>query len=420
MKKVLVITYYWPPAGGPGVQRVLKFCKYLPEFGWRPTVLTVASGEYPNTDPSLSSDVRSDIGVFRTKSIELYGLFRRLTGRSRIPVFQLSREENEPLMARIGRWVRLNMVVPDARVGWYWSGVKKGREIVRAGDISAIFSSGPPHSLHLIARAVSAGEIPWVADFRDPWTDRYYYEENERWWLASAVDRLLERKTLNSASAVTTVSPGVAELLKASCDDPGKVAVVYNGYDSLDFDFSYELHSDRTVRITHVGSLTKSQCPSVLLQALQRLREDRPDMSFQLNLIGSAHAKIHGELEARNMDTIAKHHGYLPHSEALRKMAESDFLFLVVPNTPQNRGIITGKLFEYMRSGTPIIVIGPSRCDAVTLVKETNSGFGVDYEDVDSLTAILVSRPHLNQKNIRDYDRRELTRKLAAKLDEIV
>ena len=194
MKKVLVISYYWPPSGGPGVQRVLKFCKYLPKFGWEPIVLTVKNGEFPSLDESLIIEAQS-IRVHYAGALSPYALFKVFSNSKRIQTHQLSAQTNEPIFKRFARWVRYNMVVPDGRIGWYPGAVRLGLNILESEDIDLIFSSGPPHTSHLIARKLSENSgLKWTADFRDPWTDRFYYVESPRNRLIRWFDRILEKK----------------------------------------------------------------------------------------------------------------------------------------------------------------------------------------------------------------------------------
>ena len=197
MKKVLIITYYWPPSGGPGVQRVLKFCKYLPKYGWQPVILTVKDGEYPARDETLLSE-SIDMETHLSDAFSFYSIFNWITGNNSIPTHQLSKSKDDTLFTKFARWIRYNLVIPDGRIGWYSGAVKKGKELLDSQKFDLIFSSGPPHSVHLIGRKLAkVSHVKWVADFRDPWTDRFYYLENPRNSLTTWIDGLLEKKVLN-------------------------------------------------------------------------------------------------------------------------------------------------------------------------------------------------------------------------------
>ncbi|MCK4715587.1 MAG: glycosyltransferase, partial [Candidatus Marinimicrobia bacterium] len=216
MKKVLIITYYWPPAGGPGVQRVLKFAKYLPEFGWQPIILTVKNGEYPAIDNSLQKEIPANCKVYNTFSIEPNFVYKKFTGMGsdeKIPTAVLA-AENTNWKKRLANWIRLNLFIPDAKIGWIPFAVRKGKKIIKAEKPDIIFSSSPPPTVHLIARKLAKWSgIKWVADFRDPWTDIYHYNDVKRSAWSLNRDKDKEKEIVTSADEIITVSQNVAELL---------------------------------------------------------------------------------------------------------------------------------------------------------------------------------------------------------------
>ncbi|MFA7711597.1 MAG: group 1 glycosyl transferase, partial [Candidatus Neomarinimicrobiota bacterium] len=218
MKKVLLITYYWPPAGGPGVQRVLKFAKYLPEFGWEPVILTVENGNYPAIDESLCNETPGGIQVYRTHTFEPFKTFKKITGKNTdqpIPTYILNQDAKDNWSARFGKWVRVNIFLPDARVGWIPFARKIGKEIVRAEDISVVFSSSPPHSLQFIGRYISRRTgCRWIADLRDPWTEAFWQRDIKALRPARFINRLLEKTILNAADELITVSDSLANILR--------------------------------------------------------------------------------------------------------------------------------------------------------------------------------------------------------------
>src|SRR5690606_13755203 len=201
LKKVLIITYYWPPAGGSGVQRVLKFAKYLPEFGWEPVILTVENGEYPALDSSFEDDIPKGMKVYKTKALEPFHVYKALTGQSRDSKIDTNilKSESENLREKISKWIRLNIFIPDARIGWMAYAVRQGMEIIENENISLIISTSPPQSLQLSAmRIARKSKKPWVADFRDPWTSIAYYQKSKRFALTKKLDHYLEKKVLQS------------------------------------------------------------------------------------------------------------------------------------------------------------------------------------------------------------------------------
>ena len=418
-KKVLIITYYWPPAGGPGVQRVLKFVKYLPQFGWEPIILTVKDGEYQAVDESLESDIIETLKVFKTRVIGLYSLYKKFTGRKTIPTHQLSGGKNDSLFSRLSRWIRLNIILPDGRIGWYPFAVAGGRKIIENEKVDLIFSSGPPHSLHLIARSLAKKySIPWVADFRDPWTERFYYEENVRSFFAKKVDLYLEKNILTHANRITTVSSGLKTLLEQKVN-PLKIEVIYNGYDETDFKTSPIEKTDNSTIISSIGTLSRTQTPNVLFKAIEELRNEGLTKSIYLHFAGTIHSAIRDDINDRyHLNDITTYHGYLSHTDAIEMMRNSDFLMLVVPKTKNNVGIITGKLFEYLRAATPIILIGPLDSDAAKILHETQTGFIIGYDNVSEIKNILLNPPQLVPVNIDRYTRENLTKQLSDVFNE--
>jgi glycosyltransferase involved in cell wall biosynthesis len=419
LRNVLVITYYWPPSGGPGVQRILKFCKYLPEFGWNPIVLTVANGEFQVIDRTLAKEINPGWKIYQSRTFEPFKIFKWLTGKKEIPTFQLSKSRNDNIAIRISRWTRYNLVVPDARVGWYLSAIRKCVEIMSQNKIDLIFSSGPPHSVHLITMHIAKRGVTWVADFRDPWIERFYYQENRRWFLAEKLDAHFEKKVLRVADRITTASPGIKALLykKVRTD---KIKVIYNGYDEPDFKSTFIRYNRDSVIISYIGTLSKSQVPDAFFQAIAELKLINNSPKLRLKFIGNVHSSLKEKLKNKyRLLNITTYYGYVPHSLALQFMQNSDFLLLVIPRTKHNTGIVPGKLFEYIRSMRPIILIGPLDSDAARIIQETKTGIVFDYHDVNSIQKFLLNPPKMSPINIDRYSRRHSTEILAQLFKDI-
>ncbi len=412
-RRVLIISYYWPPAGGPGVQRILKFAKYLPEFGLDPIILTVNSGEYQAHDNSLSNAIRSDQKVYKTVAVGLYGLFKRVTRKKEIATHQLSGSSNDSLFSRLSRWIRLNLVLPDGRIGWYPFAVRKGREIIEKEGIDLIFTSGPPHSVHLIGRSLAKNSsLPWVADFRDPWSERFYYEENKRSLLAQKIELTMEKSVLNNASAITAASPGFIDLLLSKSENTENGQVITNGYDQDDFAETTEKSSSAAITILHIGNLSKSQLPKALFKVLQ-IKSDQSQDKYRLRLIGSVHPDIRQSVTDHGLDNMVEYGPYLEHDLAVKEMQQADFVFTVIPNTANNTGIIPGKIFEYLKSATAIILIGPPDCDAANIITAAGGGKLFDYDSTDKLAEYISQQRTFKVGEIEKYSRLALTEKLS-------
>ena len=411
LKKILVITYYWPLSGGPGVQRVLKYCKYFPKYGWEPIILTVSDGDFPVLDESLGLEVEN-FKVFKTKSFSFHKLFNFLNKKSNTPTFQLSSSDKDSLFVRFSRWIRLNIIIPDGRIGWLPGAVKKGNSIISQHKIDAIFSSAPPYTAHLIAKRLSlSNKIPWVADFRDPWTDRFYNYENKRWWLTQKLDKYLEHSVIKNADKCITVSTTISKYYKKPFE------VIHNGYDEDDFSNIVPC-KNKNIVISYLGTMTKSQNPKRFFEVISKLDIDQ--IKYQIDLIGNIHPDIQEYIMEKGYDRFVSLKPYVNHQEAIQKMVNSNFLLLVIPNTKKNKGIVTGKLFEYMRSMTKIIMIGPKNCDAATIISDTNSGRCFDFGDRERIVKYLNSSSYTQTKNYEKYSRDKLASKLSELFEEVV
>lgn len=428
MKKVLVITYYWPPSGGPGVQRVLKFIKYFPEFGWEPIVLTVDKGNYPSIDESLVHEIPSACKVYKTKAFEPFDLYKTLSGKTKnesIPTFVLNKSESDSIFDKAVKWMRANVFVPDAKTGWINYIIKEGQRIIEKEKPDLIFSSSPPHSLQIGAmKLAQKTKLRWAADFRDPWCDAFWQKDIPRTKYAKTKDQKYEQSVLSSADAIITVSDSIAEDFKRKAAH--NFYVIPNGFDTDDFIFEKEKNKKFT--ITYTGTLAESQKIDNLLKALPGL-EGKIKNEFQFNLFGTFHPSILKTIRESNLPDIINIYPDVPHKDVIKIMLNSDVLLLVIPDAPNNKGILTGKIFEYMAAcghaaRNFILGIGPIDGDAAKILIETNCGQMFGYND-DLLAVILDqynkfisgSKLKINaalpqEEALTKYSRRNLTRQL--------
>ena len=391
LPRVLVVTYYFPPAGGPGVQRVLKTVRYLREAGFEPVVLTVDDGAFPSRDPGLAADVPDGVEVIRTRAPDPLALYGRWTGRG-VPTGAV---EGRGARARLALWVRANMFLPDARVGWVPFARHAGRmrlaEAARRVDpFAAVLTSGPPHSVHLVGRRLQRTGVPWLADFRDPWTAINFYGDLPMSRPARALDRFLERRVLRQADAVTTVSPTWARLLERQGGlAPGSVAVVHNGVDEADLGAARDVAVRRDAFVlAHVGSLYATRDPSAVWEAVGRLRAAGGVERLVVRLVGRTDEAVLRSARATGAPVEAV--PYVSHSEAVREQARAALLLLSVEPFPADRGMVTGKLYEYLASGRPVLGVGPADGDAAALLAETDGGAMFARDDVDGVAAELA------------------------------
>ena len=432
-KRVLVITYYWPPAAGPGVQRFLKFCKYLRDFDWEPIVLTVENGSYSSTDNSLEKDIPTGTKVYKTKTFEPFQVYNSLRGQKGkgIPVSLMGIKEDKRFIQKLSILIRANFFVPDARKGWRPFAVKKAKKLINQYSINAIVTTGPPQSTHLIGRELKKEfGIPWIADFRDPWTTVFYNKFFPRTKKAQKKDKKLEDAVLSECDAITVVSNGLAKEFE---DRASKIEVIYNGFDEADIPDKKQINTD-TFSLEYIGNLKPNQNVEALYEAISELKNENAAFSedFKLNFTGNVDAYLLEEMcVSYGLKSIVKVLPYVPHQEAVNRMVKSNILLFIIPRAENNRLIITGKLFEYMASATPMLSIGPIDGDASLLIKEGKRGTMLDYADKDGIKALLIQRYLLwkeqNGKKtfhvedgLKQFSRRELTRKLSNVLNSAI
>jgi glycosyltransferase involved in cell wall biosynthesis len=375
VKKVLIITYYWPPAGGPGVQRWLKMVKYLPEAGVEPVVLTVEESyaAYPVMDPSFLAEVAGSIKVVRTKSFEPLRIYGKIFGQKKVPYSGFSNVDTETVGSKLSRWVRGNLFIPDARKGWNRFALPEARKILKREEINAVVTTGPPHSTHLIGLALKS-EFPaltWIADFRDPWTDIYYYDALLHTPKSRERDASLELQVLESADQVLAVCPSNVDLLAAKLppERREKIKLVTNGYDEEDFQGIERATRKGKLEIGYTGTLAPMYDVYPILQILATL-----DIPWQLTIAGSITPEINKMAEELKIDKHISFLGHVSHRESLELLRRSNVLLHIMPNTPKSMMGTTGKLYEYIGSGTPIINFGPVEGDSAMFIESANAG----------------------------------------------
>ena len=434
MRRALIITYYFPPAGGSGVQRTLKFVKYLREFGWEPVVLTARNADYPAYDQTLAEEIPAGTPVYRAPLFEPYRLYRRFTGKAADAATDIATLTQDPasrarLSERISEWIRASLFIPDARIGWRLPAVALGRRIIARENIQVIFSSAPPYTTHLIGRRLKQiSGLPWVADFRDSWIG----------WLstppwrpapARALERRMEAAVLRQADRLLTVSTGVREDLLSrhpeSSDDRWRL--LPNGFDAADFAGIQPLARSSGFTLIYTGSMYGNRNPRFLLRALEELAaRGNPQIErLQVQLIGRVDGAILRDIAASPVHHLFTHVPYVTHRESLARLLAADAALLLIDAAPANRGIVTGKIFEYIGAGLPILALAPEG-DAARLIREHQLGLSVPPEDVTAIAAALcqllegrISRRAADHSAARLFERREQTRQLAALFDEL-
>lgn len=435
MKRVLIITYYWPPSGGSGVQRWLKMSKYLPEYGWQPVIYTTENAEYPIIDHSLEKDVAPNIEVIRRPITEPYSAYKKFLGINKDETVKMGfiqeKEKDKNWKSDLSLWVRGNFFIPDARCGWVKPSVKYLKEYLNEHPVDAIISTGPPHSMHLIAmRLKEELGLPWIADFRDPWTEIDYYNDLHLTAWADRKHHRLEREVLTKADKVVTVAPDGARRLGRLGNR--NVRTIYNGFDRDD-DAQTPVDLSEQFTITYLGVLSKIQNPSNLWQAMAELiKEDSGfDESLRINMIGQIDSAVVSSINENGLTQHVAYSPYMPHDQvsAVHRSSTLLLLLLMPDSEPRAKGLLTGKLFEYMASGRPILCIGPEDGDAARILKETGAGQTVSFEDKEKMKTILEdchqkylsqNLPNNTNPAVEQYSRMNMSEKYAMLLNHSI
>ncbi|MDP4281562.1 MAG: glycosyltransferase family 4 protein [Bacteroidota bacterium] len=431
MKKVLVITYYWPPSGGAGVQRWLKFIKYFRDFGWEPIVYTPSNPEFPDSDNSLLNDIPDGIEIIRHKIWEPYQVYKKFSGKKKEDKIQaafLSEKRTNPITESISVWIRGNLFIPDARKFWIKPSVRFLKKKLAGKNIDLIISSGPPHTTHRIALKISRylGK-PWLADFRDPWTGIDFYKDLKLTRWADRKHHRMEREVLRKAEAVTVISPTMAEDFNKIY--PRKYEVITNGYDPEDISISETPEPDEKFSLAYIGTLTATRNLPVLWNVLGKLVRENKELEKDLviRLVGKVDFNATQSIRDAGLETFVSRTEYLPHNEVIKIQQQSSVLLLLINNTPNARCILTGKFFEYMGSRRPILCIGPENGDAAAILSQTGAGLTSGFEDEEKLKENILQYYRLFKvhrlvslsSGVESFSRKNLTGKMASVMDAI-
>jgi glycosyltransferase involved in cell wall biosynthesis len=420
MNKVLIITYYWPPSGGAGVQRWLKFSKYLPDFGWEPVILTVDKNyaAYPVTDDSLVVDIPDFLRIYTTPATDYFSIYGK--NRSKIPAAGFSNNSGNSIKEKILRFIRGNFFIPDPRKGWNKYAFKKACGLIESEGINHVITTSPPHSTQLVGLKIRKkyNDIKWIADLRDPWTNIYYYNQFYHTSIAKYIDSRLERRVLKNADRIITVGESLKSSFSLKVKGiENKTEVITNGYDEDDFQHvSYS--PSEIFTISYIGTLSDVYPVNGLIDAIGKLISRGNDC--RLRFIGAVSHNQKDLIIKGLPDNIVDFIPYVDHTAAIKYMLESSLLLLIIPDHISNRSIITGKLFEYIASGRTILCLGPLNGDASQILERSGSGKCFSYKDVQGITRFLldfIQNGHAESEIPPvEFSRKNITGKLASLL----
>ncbi|MBC5841049.1 glycosyltransferase family 4 protein [Flavobacterium sp. F-380] len=419
-KKVLIITYYWPPAGGPGVQRWLKFAKYLPEYGIQPIVYIPENPTYPIVDVNLVKEVSDKVIVLKRPIFEPYQLasFLSKNKTKKMNSGIIPNKKKQQFLDKVLLWIRGNLFIPDARCFWVKPSISYLEKYIVDNKIDTIITSGPPHSLHLIGLGLKKKlDLKWFADFRDPWTTIGYHKTLRLSRFAEKKHKKLERQVLNTADTIIVTSATTKVEFQALTTKP--ISVITNGYDVESVDVQA---LDVKFSLAHIGSFLSDRNPLALWESLAELINELPSFKsdLEIKLIGAVSQEVLDTINRFELVAYTNNMGYVSHAEAIAHQRKSQVLLLIEIDSVDTKSIIPGKLFEYMVSNRPIIGIGPKDSDFAEIIKTTNTGVFFEYEEKERLKSVILTfyNQFLNgtlQSNglgLQKYSRKNLTKEL--------
>jgi glycosyltransferase involved in cell wall biosynthesis len=428
-KNVLIIAYYWPPSGGSGVQRWLKFVKYLPQFGWTPYVFTPENPSFAIKDESLLKDVPDEAEIIRFPIWEPYEAFFKLSamfGKTKTAKpTDLVSNGKKSLFQRFSTWVRGNLLIPDPRKFWVDPSVKFLEDFLEDNHIKTIVTTGPPHSLHLIGLKLKKKhpKLNWIADFRDPWSEWGFLDTLRVGARARRRHQQLEAEVLAFADKIVTITPFYVRRFEVLSKK--KVTLLTNGFDDDDFS-SLHYQKSPVFLIRHVGIINEKCDPRPFMNSVQQLCDALPEFreAVKIEFIGEVHPLFRQFVESNpTLKTISIFTGNIPHKELMKRYGSSSLLLLVLTGYKDAEGYMPGKLFEYLATGLPVLGVGPVNGDAATLLGTTSSGVMIGSEDVDGMSAVLRKRfqewknsttPVISKSGTSHYSRKEITRQLTS------
>jgi hypothetical protein len=421
LNKVLIITYYWPPFGGSGVQRWLKFVKYLPAFGYQPFVYTPENPSVDIQDKSLLKDVPTEAEIIKLPIWEPYGIFQKLSGKGKVKQADFVSTGKVSLMKKLALFVRGNFFIPDARVFWVKPSVVFLNDFLKSNQINTIITTGPPHSMHLIGLKLKEKNpsLKWIADFRDPWSEWDLLDTFSLTSFARSRHKALEKKVLTKADRVITIAPYHVTRLEALSGR--KVDLITNGFDEDDFKSIVHSKTDKFT-IRHIGVVDELRDPRPVMESIKKLMEENPAFKNDLlvEFVGNVNSSFKEYISLdQNFQSVVHFVDQVPHSELLNLYGKTDLQLLVLAHTAIAPGNLPGKFFEYLASGNPILAIGPVDGDAAEVLKQTGAGEIFGRGDVLGIKSTLQlfydqwkKGTAASQKNISLYSRKYLTEQL--------
>jgi len=422
----LVITYYWPPSGGAGVQRMLKFVKYMPDFGVQPFVLTIDENKafYPIKDATLLKDISPDLKIVKTKNTEILKVFSTLLPKKEVPHSGFANHNKNTFISKILRFLRGNLLIPDARKSWVNSAYKEACKLIEEEKIDTFIISTPPHSSQLIGLKLKKKypHLKWIADLRDPWTDIYYYKDLLHTNWAKKIDLNYERKVIEQADAILVVSNGIKEMFTDKYKNiEAKTYAIPNGFDEDDFKIPSNPPKDEFL-ISHTGTIAESYKPEVFFSAFEKvISKYGRRCKIRTLFVGKTSPNFKTLAATYHVADYVEHKDYVPHEQVITFLKNTSCLLLIIAESANQKGLLSGKLFEYLAAKKPIIAIGPKHGDAEEILNTCEAGKMFSREQEEELVHYMCEKieewlknPNLDLPNtkIDSFSRKNLTAQL--------
>ena len=437
MKRVLIISYYWPPTGGSGVQRWVKFAKYLPQEGWQPVIYTPENPEQLAVDTSLEAEIPAEAEIIKKPILEPYELYKRVLRRSghskeAVEVNPVN-AQNKSTLQKIAMWVRGNLFRPDPRCLWIGPSVRFLKKYLKEHPVDLIVSTGPPQSMHLIGRRLAAETgLPWIADFRDPWTKIFYFKHLSMTRATQKWHEKMEARVLDEATAIVAVSPLVQQEFQAMTKTP--VELITNGFDECDFPAGKCIEAaggpSSEFTVTHTGLFAADGNPTVLWEVLAEKckTEEAFSKALKINLIGKTDEQIIKAVKDAGLSGNLIDMGYQPHAVAIEQQRKASLLILPLRKEPEYKAVLPGKLFEYIAAMRPVLGIGQPDGAMAMILDKTKTGTVLDWNDKDAIAGLiddcwekhLAGRLETENADISQFTRRNLTKAMAALFEKTI
>lgn len=412
LKKVLFITYYWPPSGKASIHWPLQIIKHLPSFGWSPSVITAKEDVFSHKDESLFEHISPGLPVVKTNSFEPFNVYKKFTGKGKDEVLVASETistTNKGLAHRLSIWIRMNLFIPDARAGWYFPAVSEGTNFLKMYPHDAIVTIGPPHTAHLIGMKLAGRfKLPHYPVLIDPWTDIVYYREFKRSFVTKAIDNYLEKKVMKKAKSVIFVTNSTREdYVKKYSFLQNKSHVLYWGFNEENFNTKQAESNSETEVLVHAGNIFDYQNPKKFWKQLKAEIEN--GRKLKMVFVGSVSPGIKKEIEQNGLLPHTEYKGFLPYTEMIKVLENANYLLVCATEKRH----VPGKLFEYLRIGKPILAFGDDNEEVNSIIKNANAGMVVPYSDSAAVFFKRAGEFKTNIEYVKQFDRKNIAEKMA-------